>query len=148
MPPLIKPFLFKISYEYCFSTTSVINYLIFVALKISKIPNEATSMLNLSIMSSLAIFFNTREVIVSSSFDSSNSARSCARLNKFIAIEVIPWPLSTIHKKSVVITIGSPVLGSVECLIPNSSTMTIVSSKGSKGNCSRISMIKSECSIK
>ncbi len=38
-------------------------------------------------------------------------------------------------KKSFVITIGSPVLGSVGCLRPNSSAMTIVSSNGSRGNC-------------
>jgi len=53
-----------------------------------------------------------------------------------------------LNSKSVVITTGSFVLGLVGCLRPNSSAMTIVSSNGNKGNCSRISTTKSEYSIR
>ena len=65
-----------------------------------------------------------------------------------LASSTNPSPFSTVNKKSVVITIGSCVFGSVGCLSPNSSAMTIVSSNGNKGNCSRISTTKSEYSVK
>src|SRR5699024_12561599 len=42
-------------------------------------------------ISSFAIFFRTCGVMVSFGLPSSNNARSCAKINKFIATAVIPW---------------------------------------------------------